>query len=147
MVLALLWIHWSTSYHTRTISTWREQLRSAIYPSIANHSKSLASLNKYESAAIPNNIIMFSWSAKPKRGSGSDSHTQTGSYPGNRSQSQSQSSNSNSYSHAPTIQGSIRGPSSFTRAQHLEAYLNDETLKRSTRRVSAGMITFYLFCF
>jgi hypothetical protein len=47
---------------------------------------------------------------------------------------------------APTIRGSIRAPSSsqqqYTRQEHLDSYLNDETLKRSTRKVSDG--AFYL---
>ena len=38
---------------------------------------------------------------------------------------------------AQTIQGSIRAPE-YTRAKHLESYLNDPTLQRSTRKVSAG---------
>lgn len=47
---------------------------------------------------------------------------------------------------ATAIQGSIRPPD-YTRQQHLDSYLNDEMLKRSTRRVSTGMLlAFSLLC-
>lgn len=50
---------------------------------------------------------------------------------------------------APAIRGSIRPPSlqqgqqQHTRQEHLESYLNDETLKRSTRKVSYGMYMYF----
>lgn len=39
---------------------------------------------------------------------------------------------------AQSIQGTIRAPSEYTHAQHLDSYLQDETLKRSTRVVPPG---------
>jgi hypothetical protein len=39
---------------------------------------------------------------------------------------------------AQSIQGTIRPPSEYTHAQHLDSYLQDETLKRSTRVVPPG---------
>lgn len=66
--------------------------------------------------------IMFSWStARPKGNATSTT------YPGSRVTPVAQ-----------TVQGSIRPPE-YTRLQHLESYLNDDVLKRSTRRVSEGM--------
>jgi hypothetical protein len=47
---------------------------------------------------------------------------------------------------APTIRGSIRPPAQApptSRQEHLDSYLNDETLKRSTRRVSPGTSKIY----
>jgi len=66
---------------------------------------------------------MFSWgnSGKGRRSS------QSSSYPGTRVDSTPPV--------AQTIPGSIRPPA-FTRQQHLDSYLNDATLKASTRRVS-----------
>jgi hypothetical protein len=49
---------------------------------------------------------------------------------------------------ATAIQGSIRPPPSndstnpFTRQQHLDSYLMDDTLSKSTRRVSTGTTFF-----
>lgn len=60
---------------------------------------------------------MFSWNSKRP------SSTTTSTYPAQRV--------------ATTVQGSIRPPE-YTRSQHIDSYLNDETLKRSTRKVSAG---------
>ena len=65
--------------------------------------------------------IMFSWSSQ-SRG------TPSPGYPGSRTHTPPR---------AQAISGSIRPPE-HTRAQHIESYLNDDTLKRSTRRVSAG---------
>jgi len=66
---------------------------------------------------------MFSWSSARQRPPG------TG-YPASRLTPVAQ-----------TVQGSIRPPE-YTRSQHLESYLNDDTLKRSTRRVSADDSTY-----
>jgi hypothetical protein len=38
----------------------------------------------------------------------------------------------------PAVRGSIRPPPEYTRQQHLDSFVDDETLKRSTRKVSAG---------
>jgi hypothetical protein len=38
---------------------------------------------------------------------------------------------------ATTVQGSIRPPE-YTRSQHIDSYLNDETLKRSTRKAAVA---------
>ena len=67
---------------------------------------------------------MFSWSTPSSRGTG----PQPG-YPGART----------SNVVAQPIVGSIRPPE-YSRAQHIESYLNDNTLKKSTRRVSSGML-------
>jgi hypothetical protein len=51
---------------------------------------------------------------------------------------------------ATAIQGSIRPPASssdnvpYSRQQHLDSYLMDDTLSKSTRRVSTGM--FFRVC-
>lgn len=67
-------------------------------------------------------LTMFSWSqTSTKR------NTQ---YPGRRQ--------ANAVTTATALEGSIRPPSTLTRAQHLESYLQDSTLSRSTRRVSTG---------
>ena len=64
---------------------------------------------------------MFSWST--------DRPNPTGSiYPASRSTSTPL---------AQIVQGSIRPPE-LTRAQHLQSFLNDDVLKKSTRRVSTG---------
>ncbi|CAJ1965427.1 unnamed protein product [Cylindrotheca closterium] len=66
---------------------------------------------------------MFSWS----NGSG------TKTYPGRRLNGEA----------SGAVEGSIRPPnSSFTRAQHLKSYVEDSTLKRSTRRVSSDDTTY-----
>lgn len=67
---------------------------------------------------------MFSWSSSQRRPS-------TSTYPAQRV--------------AQTVQGSIRPPE-HSRSQHIQSYLNDETLKRSTRKVSAGMSHARLTC-
>jgi hypothetical protein len=64
---------------------------------------------------------MFSWSTDRPKPTGPT-------YPANRSTSTPV---------AQIVQGSIRPPE-LTRAQHLESYLNDDVLKKSTRRVSTG---------
>ena len=79
--------------------------------------------------------IMFSWSqtATKRQSSSSSSSSQ---YPGRRI-----NNNTRNGVTAPVVEGSIRPPPSpqdLTRAQHLESYLEDATLQRSTRRVSAG---------
>lgn len=65
---------------------------------------------------------MFSWSSAATR------RPPTTDYPGSRTSPAVV---------AQTIGGSIRPPD-ITRAQHLESYLQDDHLKRSTRRVSHG---------
>lgn len=75
---------------------------------------------------------MFSWS------SASRSTPPAPGYPGTRTAN----NNSSSPLVAQPISGSIRPPE-YTRAQHIESYLNDDTLKRSTRRVSAGTSKVY----
>jgi len=67
---------------------------------------------------------MFSWSTSATRSQPSPG------YPGARTSSRSPQ-------RAQIISGSIRPPE-VSRAQHIESYLNDDTLKRSTRRVSTG---------
>jgi hypothetical protein len=63
---------------------------------------------------------MFSWSSGvTRRPSGSTTST----YPAQRV--------------AQTVEGSIRPPE-YSRSQHIQSYLTDETLKKSTRKVSAG---------
>ena len=69
---------------------------------------------------------MFSWSQNGSSGGGNQ-------YPGRRMKR-----GSNNPAAATAVEGSIRPPADFTRAQHLESYLEDATLKRSTRKVSAG---------
>jgi len=72
---------------------------------------------------------MFSWSQTATKRQSSASQ-----YPGRRS--------SNGV-HAPVVEGSIRPPNKdLTRAQHLESYLEDATLQRSTRRVSSDDTTY-----
>jgi len=76
---------------------------------------------------------MFSWNT----GGGGDPHRRT----------QSSSDAATPTTTAPIIEGSIRPPSdysntsNYTRQQHLDSYLKDETLARSTRKVSTG--TYY----
>lgn len=62
---------------------------------------------------------MFQWSNKRSSGSSANSG-----YPGSRT--------------ATTIQGSIRPPT-ITRKEHIDSYLLDTNLKKSTRKVSKGM--------
>ncbi|CAB9499002.1 Modifier of rudimentary (Mod(r)) protein [Seminavis robusta] len=71
-------------------------------------------------------ITMFSWSTPAGRG------TPNAGYPGARNASPVR---------ATAINGTIRAPE-FTRAQHIESYLNDGTLKRSTRQVSQDDSTY-----
>ena len=73
---------------------------------------------------------MLGWGNYPssKRTSGSSSSQ----YPGRRV-------------HTP-VEGSIRpSGSDYSRAQHLKSYVDDSTLQRSTRRVSAGTNSTYIF--
>jgi len=72
---------------------------------------------------------MFSWA------SGNGSKT----YPGRRSQQQQQQQQEEP---EIVVEGSRRPPSTFTRAQHLKSYVEDATLKRSTRRVSSDDTTY-----
>ena len=68
---------------------------------------------------------MFSWS------SSNANKKPSGQYPGRRIKRDSNV-------HTP-VEGSIRpSGSGYTRAQHLKSYVEDSTLQRSTRRVSAG---------
>mmetsp|Transcript_17996 Transcript_17996/g.27863 ORF Transcript_17996/g.27863 Transcript_17996/m.27863 type:complete len:385 (+) Transcript_17996:49-1203(+) len=67
---------------------------------------------------------MFSWS--------SSSTSTKNTYPGRRT----------GHKHATAIQGTIRAPKEYSRAQHLQSYLEDSTLQRSTRRVSADDTTY-----
>jgi hypothetical protein len=69
---------------------------------------------------------MFQWSANRRR---TDSGSGTGAYPAMRA-----------VMAASSIQGSIRPPAGATREQHLDSYLNDATLKRSTRRIPPGKV-------
>jgi hypothetical protein len=39
----------------------------------------------------------------------------------------------------PSVGGSTTSSSSYTRQQHLDSFVNDDALKRSTRKVSTGM--------
>ena len=90
---------------------------------------------------------MFGWS---NNSSSSTTTARSATYPGRRAGSTSGGA-------ARAVEGSIRPPSSssasssmstanggsngesYTRAQHLQSFLDDPTLKRSTRRVSSGM--------
>ena len=63
---------------------------------------------------------MFQWSTNRRR-------TSESTYPANRTGNV-----------VTGIQGTIRPPEKYTRVQHLESYLNDATLKRSTRRIPPG---------
>jgi len=79
---------------------------------------------------------MFSWSSANRAERSTPRGTPNAGYPGTRTPP----SNSSPV-RAQAINGSIRPPD-LTRAQHIESYLNDETLKRSTRRVSADDSTY-----
>lgn len=71
---------------------------------------------------------MFQWNSNSGSSSnGSNPTTNRMRYPGQRTTVTAQS-----------IQGTIRAPSEYTHAQHLDSYLQDETLKRSTRVVPPG---------
>eukprot|EP00980_Cylindrotheca_fusiformis_P000940 scaffold248_cov111-Cylindrotheca_fusiformis.AAC.17 len=73
---------------------------------------------------------MFSWSNG--NGNGSKKHP-SAQYPGRRLKRE-----------ATPIEGSIRSASTseYTRAQHLSSYIDDNTLQRSTRRVSSDDTTY-----
>lgn len=73
---------------------------------------------------------MFSWS-----------HGGSGSSGGSGSRNQYPGRRSSKYT-ATAVEGTIRAPTDYTRAQHLQSFLEDSTLKRSTRRVSAGTYRF-----
>lgn len=82
--------------------------------------------------------VMFSWS-----GNNSSSTTTTrNQYPGRRA-----SRSNNTHEVAMPVEGSIRPPNgeSYSRAQHLQSYVEDPTLKRSTRRVSTGKLVYALY--
>lgn len=72
---------------------------------------------------LPVERKMFQWSGR-RPSSVSSTGSGSSGYPGSRV--------------APTIAGSIRPPPCLTRQQHLDSYLDDPTLQRSTRRVSNG---------
>lgn len=83
---------------------------------------------------------MFSWS----NNNNSSTSKVSSSYPGRRLQAQRVSATSTAA--ATPIQGTIRPPSNankqHTRAQHLNSYIEDPTLQRSTRRVSNDDTTY-----
>lgn len=91
---------------------------------------------KKNTKKIVHHVRMFSWSQTSTKRQSSTSASNAHQYPGKRSSSR----NGKSGVHTP-LEGSIRPPtngSELTRAQHLESYLKDPTLQRSTRKVSSG---------
>lgn len=76
-------------------------------------------------------FTMFSWS---NNNTTSVSRRASSTYPGRRLQQNRAAASAA----ATPIQGSIRPPSTHTRAQHLKSFVEDPTLQRSTRRVSSG---------
>ena len=83
---------------------------------------SFSQVKSHKDATIRKTAAMFSWS---NNNNSSTSRTKS-TYPGRRSQQ------------SRAAVGSVRAPSSISRAQHLTSYIEDPTLKRSTRRVSSG---------
>lgn len=85
---------------------------------------------------------MFSWTNGGSASSTTTtSNTSSSNYPASRIGLGGRSNNSNNVH--TSVAGSIRPPNSsggptITRAQHLQSYLEDSTLQRSTRRVSSG---------
>lgn len=84
---------------------------------------SFSQVKSHKDATIRKTATMFSWSNN--NNNSSKSRTKS-TYPGRRSQQ------------SRAAVGSVRAPSSISRAQHLTSYIEDPTLKRSTRRVSSG---------
>ena len=87
---------------------------------------------------------MFSWTTPARRPDGDATSGGGSLYPGQRvsttaavAAAAASSSTTTTTTAATAIRGTIRPPD-YTREQHLESYLKDVTLQRSTRRVSAG---------
>lgn len=87
---------------------------------------------------------MFSWSTPARRPDGDATSGGGSFYPGQRvstTAAAAASTTTTTTQAATAIRGTIRPPD-YTREQHLESYLKDVTLQRSTRRVSADDSTY-----